>query len=45
MENPLEMEDLGVDGRTTSRWILGKWGLGMWIGFIWLRIGTGGGIL
>jgi hypothetical protein len=21
-------------------WILGKKGLGMWIGFIWLRIGT-----
>jgi hypothetical protein len=37
-------EDLGIDGRTL-RWILGKWGLGMWIGFIWLRIGTGGGLL
>jgi hypothetical protein len=35
-------EDLGVDGRTTLRWILGKKGLGMWIGLIWLRIGTGG---
>jgi hypothetical protein len=27
------------------RWILGKQGLGMWIGFIGLRIGTGGGPL
>jgi hypothetical protein len=37
--------DLGVDGRTTLRWLLGKLGLGMWIGFIWLRTGTGGGLL
>jgi hypothetical protein len=36
---------LGVDGRITLRWILGKWGLGMWIGLIWLRIRTGGGLL
>jgi hypothetical protein len=27
------------------RWILGKWGLGMWIGFMWLRIGTCGRLL
>jgi hypothetical protein len=27
------------------RWILGKSGLGLWIGFIGLRIGTGGGLL
>jgi hypothetical protein len=38
-------EDLGVDGRTTLRCILGKYGLGMWIGLIGLRIGTGGGLL
>jgi hypothetical protein len=38
-------EDLGVDGRTTLKWILGKQGLGMWIGLIWLRIGTGGELL
>jgi hypothetical protein len=37
-------EDLGVDGRITLRWIFGK-GLGMWMGFIWLRIGTRGGLL
>jgi hypothetical protein len=34
-----------LDGRTASRCILGKWGLRMWIGFIGLRIGTGGGLL
>jgi hypothetical protein len=38
-------KDLGVDGRITLRWILGKYGLGMWIEFIWLRIGTGGELL
>jgi hypothetical protein len=32
------LEDLGIC-------ILGKYGLGMWIGFIWLRIGTSGGLL
>jgi hypothetical protein len=39
------LEDLGIDRRTTSRWVLGRWGLGMWIGFIGLRIGTGGRLL
>jgi hypothetical protein len=39
------LEDLGVDGRKTLRWILGKLGLGMWIGFIWLGIGIHGGLL
>jgi hypothetical protein len=38
-------EDLGIDGRITLIWVLGKQGLGMWIGFIWLRIGTCGGLL
>jgi hypothetical protein len=23
------------------KWVLGKWSLRLWIGFIWLRIGTG----
>jgi hypothetical protein len=39
------LEDLGVDRRITLRWILGKYGLGMWIGFIWLRIWIGGELL
>jgi hypothetical protein len=38
-------EDLGVDGRITLGWILGRWDLGMWIGFIWFSIGTGGELL
>jgi hypothetical protein len=38
-------------GRRRRRWEddikkdLGEKGLGMWIGFIWLRIGTGGELL
>jgi hypothetical protein len=37
-------EDLGVDERKKLKWILGKQGFG-YIGFIWLRIWTSGGIL
>ena len=39
------LEDPGVDGRIMLRWILRKLGLGVWTGWIWLRIGTGGGHL
>jgi hypothetical protein len=35
---------LGVDGRITLEWILGKYGGNLWTGFIWLRIGTSGGL-
>jgi hypothetical protein len=38
-------EDLGVDGRIILKCTSMKQGLGLWIGFIWLRIGTGGGLL
>jgi hypothetical protein len=37
--------------RPRHRWednvkrILGKWGWKVWIGFIWPRIGTGGGLI
>jgi hypothetical protein len=37
-------EDLGVDGMIILEWILGKWGGKLWTGFIWLRIGIGGGL-
>jgi len=36
------LEDPGVDGTIISRWISGS---GMGTGLIWLRIGTGGGLL
>jgi hypothetical protein len=38
-------EDLGVDGRIIFKWILGTQGWRVLIGFIWLRIGTEGGLL
>jgi hypothetical protein len=38
-------EDLGVDGKITSECILEKYGGKVWTGFIWLRIGTTGGLL
>jgi hypothetical protein len=48
LESPKERdhsEDQGVGGRMGSEWILGRLALGVWIGFDWLRIGTGGGML
>jgi hypothetical protein len=36
-------ENPGIDGRIILRGVFGKWdGGGVWIGLIWLRIGTGG---
>jgi hypothetical protein len=39
------LEDLGIDGRIILKCISGKWGWKVWIEFIWLRIGTSGGLL
>ena len=38
-------EEPGVDGRILIRWIFRKWEVGAWTGWIWLKIGTGGGHL
>jgi hypothetical protein len=32
-------------GKMGSEWILGRLAWGVWIGFDWLRTGTGGGLL
>jgi len=38
-------EDPGVDVKTTLEWILGKQCGKEWIGLIWLRIWSSGGLL
>ena len=35
-----QLEDPGIDGSIILRWIFRKWDVGVWIGSIWLRIGT-----
>ena len=38
------LKDLGVDGSILLKWIIGvAWEA--WTGFIWLRMGTNGGLL
>ena len=37
------LEDPGTEGRIELRCIFRKWDGWTWIGFMWLRIGTGGG--
>jgi hypothetical protein len=39
------LEDQGIGGKIGSEWILGRLAWGVWIGFDWLRTGTGGGLL
>jgi hypothetical protein len=39
------LEDLGIDGRIIVERILWKFGGKVWTGFIWLRLGTSGGLL
>jgi hypothetical protein len=39
------LEDPGVNRRIIIKWILKKRDEESWTGLIWLRIGTGGGLL
>jgi hypothetical protein len=43
-ERKRHSEDQGIGGGVFE-WILGRLAGRMWIGFEWLRIGTGGGLL
>jgi hypothetical protein len=40
-----QSKDVGVDMSIILKRMLGKWDWNVWIGFTWLRIGTGGGFL
>jgi hypothetical protein len=45
MKGRNHLEDLGIGGKIILERILDKYGGKDWNGFIWLRIGTGSGLL
>jgi hypothetical protein len=36
----LIIQYIDADGRIILKWTLGRYGLGMWTGFIWLKVGN-----
>jgi hypothetical protein len=40
-----KLGDLGIDGSIILKWTLEKQYVRLWTGFIWLMIGTSGGLL
>jgi hypothetical protein len=45
LEERDQTDDLGANVNIILEWILRKHGGKLWTGFIWLRIGTGDGLL
>jgi len=39
------VKDVNIYRRIILRWIFKKWNRSAWTGFIWFRVGTGGGLL
>jgi hypothetical protein len=44
LKGRVHSEDLGVDGRIILEWVVEKEGGKLWIGCIWISIGSGGGL-
>jgi hypothetical protein len=44
-EGKKHLEDLDVDGKIILKWFFKSWLEEAWTGLLWLRIGTGGGLL
>jgi hypothetical protein len=44
-EGKRPLRRLSIDGRIVLKWILGKQGWKLWIGFIWHKTGTSGSLL
>jgi hypothetical protein len=45
MRKEFRLEDIGIYERIILKWIFGKYGLNVWIRFVWFRVVTGGGLL
>jgi hypothetical protein len=44
LKGKITLGDLGIDGRAILKWTLGTQDVKAWTGFMWLRIGSSGGV-